>query len=128
MKIATQWKDSLPKIVTNSQSRKMHSRLYLTFPICFCFILTKLNELRQMKQVLFLSSCTIQSNQKLHMSGNTNQTNLMVLLTDVQCQIIMSGVTFRVTVKAYYFRPQKIFFLISIYIIYIFFLYILISF
>ena len=62
------------------------------------------------------------------MSGNTNQTNLMALLTDVQCQIIVSGVTFRVTVKAYYFRPQKIFFLISIYIIYIFFLYILISF
>ena len=62
------------------------------------------------------------------MSGNTNQTNLMALLTDVQCQIIMSGVTFRVTVKAYYFRLQKIFFLISIYIIYIFFLYILISF
>ena len=120
MKIATQWKDSLPKIVTNSQSRKMHSRLYLTFPICFCFILTKLNELRQMKQVLFLSSCAIQSNQKLHMSGNTNQTNLMVLLTDVQCQIIMSGVTFRVAAKVYYFRPQKNFFS-YIYLYYIYF-------
>ena len=50
-----------------------------------------------------------QNYQKLLMPGNPNSTNLRVLLVDIHCQTVMSGVVFRVAVKAYYFLPQKLF-------------------
>ena len=38
----------------------------------------------------------------------TPEINLRVFLIDVHCQTIMSGVAFRVAVKAYYFHPEII--------------------
>ena len=56
LKIASQWKHSIPKTLTNSQLRKMYRRWFLTFPTSCHLILTNLNEVKAVETSPVFSS------------------------------------------------------------------------
>ena len=80
-KTASQWKDSIPKILTNKQLRKMYRRCFLTFPLCFCFILTSLNKFKADEASPVFSYW----NQAIIFMSTLFRTGLRTLLNETFC-------------------------------------------